>query len=105
MFSDNTISKCFLCNKYIMLGPCEVHDEVGFKVVNIINGLDSVCMLTSIVRLVYQLLTINPIASMTSYKSAIPPLPGSPRVRLGCLLLEYRGHICDADGTSLEIFR
>ncbi|KAG1800628.1 hypothetical protein EV424DRAFT_1352084 [Suillus variegatus] len=79
VFSDNTIHKCFLCYKYIVSGPCEVHDEVCFKVVNIID------------------------VSTTSYKSAIPPLPGSPRVQLDCLLLEYRGHICDADDELLTL--
>ncbi|KAG1745012.1 uncharacterized protein EDB91DRAFT_1080534 [Suillus paluster] len=38
MFLDNAISKCFLRIEYITLGPCEVHDEVGFKLVNIVEG-------------------------------------------------------------------
>lgn len=76
MFSDDAIVKCFLCIEYITSGPCKVHDEVGFKIINIVDGLWA--RERALPSKISQSLTIEPIASTTSYKSAIP-LPESPR--------------------------
>lgn len=39
MFANHAVSKHLLCVKDIPSGPCEVHDEVRFKIVDIVDRL------------------------------------------------------------------